>query len=148
MQGIDAFAQVKNTSQANSQDIKGQLEAFAVLENKAYAGTGISFVVSAGDKFIIKGGAKGDVAISYDQLNQMRIDEFKENALNSQAVQGAQTFTQLKSALNQSFNSTSPIENQLVKAVSSKLKEMGINPFSKKPNKSGFMGDHGNPNSI
>lgn len=129
-QGIGAFAAVKNTSQANSQDIKGQLEAFATLENKFYAGEGISFGVVEGDKLVIKGGAKGTATISYSELNQMKIDEFKESAYNSPAVQGAKTFTQLKSALTQSFNKTTPVENQLVKATAIKLKSMGINPVT------------------
>ncbi len=130
-QGIGAFAQVKNTSQTNAQDVKGQLQGFAMLENKLYAGTGISFGVKAGDELQVKAGTKGDFTISYGELNQMRIDEFKESAYNSKAVQGAQTFTQLKSALNQSFHKTMPIENQLVKAIDKKFKSMGI----KKPAK-------------
>ncbi len=127
-QGISAFAQVKNTSQTNAQDIKGQLEGFATLENKLYAGAGISFGVKAGDELQVKAGTKGSFTINYGELNQMRIDEFKESAYNSKAVQGAQNFTQLKSALNQSFHKTMPIENQLVKAIGKKFKSMGINP--------------------
>ena len=129
-QGIDAFAKVKETSQMNKQDIKGQLEGFAQLENKLYAGAGISFGVKAGDVLTINAGAKGSFTISYGEMNNMKINEFKENAFNSQAVQGAKTFTQFKSALNQSFNNTTPVENQLLKAVDGKIKGMGINPIA------------------
>ncbi|MHB1692808.1 MAG: conjugal transfer protein TraG N-terminal domain-containing protein [bacterium] len=129
-QGIDAFAKVKDTSQINKQDIKGQLEGFAQMENKLYAGAGISFGVKAGDELVIKGGAKGSATISYGELNDMKINEFKENALNSPTVQGAKTFTQFKTALNQSFNNTTPVENQLLKAVDTKIKAMGINPIA------------------
>ncbi|MHB1645920.1 MAG: hypothetical protein ACYCSW_05350, partial [bacterium] len=129
-QGIDAFAKVKDTSQVNQQDIKGQLEGFATMENKLYAGAGISFGVKAGDVLTINAGAKGSATISYGEINNMKINEFKENAFNSQAVQGAKTFTQFKSALNQSFNNTTPVENQLLKAVAGKIKAMGINPIA------------------
>lgn len=129
-QGIDAFAKVKETSQVNKQDIKGQLEGFAQMENKLYAGAGITFGVKAGDELVVKAGAKGSFTISYGELNDMKINEFKENAFNSKDVQGAKTFTQFKSALNQSFNNTTPVENQLVKAVDGKIKGMGINPIA------------------
>ena len=129
-QGIDAFAKVKDTSQVNAQNITGQLEAFAGLENKIYAGAGISFGVKAGDELVVKAGAKGSFTIGYNELNQMKINEFKESAFNSKDVQGAKTFTQFKSALNKSFSETTPIENQLVKAVGTKFKSMGINPIA------------------
>ncbi|MHB1546014.1 MAG: conjugal transfer protein TraG N-terminal domain-containing protein [bacterium] len=129
-QSIESYAKVKNTSQSNSQDIKGQLEAFAQVQNKLYAGEGITFGVKEGDELQVNAGAKGSFTISYGEISGMKIESFKENAINSEAVQSAKTFTQLKSALNQSFNNSSPIENQLLNKVGEKLKGMGVNPLA------------------